>query len=230
MLREGRHKNEEFYEMLICRSRLFEESFKYIGHASPRSLQGQLFMQFENEEATGPGVLRERFSLVCEAIFNTQHALFVSCPNDGRRFFPNPASKVDPLHLEYFIFSGRMIALALLYKVQISIVLDLVFFLQLAGEDISFEDIRDEDPYLYNGCKKILEMDTKMVDEDTFVCEDEELGSRKMMELCPNGKNTMVNSENRNNYVNLLVEQCFVTSIAHQVAHFDRGFADIITD
>ncbi|XP_069145087.1 E3 ubiquitin-protein ligase UPL5-like isoform X2 [Solanum lycopersicum] len=189
MLREGRHKNEEFYEMLICRSRLFEESFKYIGHASPRSLQGQLFMQFENEEATGPGVLRERFSLVCEAIFNTQHALFVSCPNDGRRFFPNPA-----------------------------------------GEDISFEDIRDEDPYLYNGCKKILEMDTKMVDEDTFVCEDEELGSRKMMELCPNGKNTMVNSENRNNYVNLLVEQCFVTSIAHQVAHFDRGFADIITD
>ncbi|XP_015160282.1 E3 ubiquitin-protein ligase UPL5-like [Solanum tuberosum] len=59
MLREGRHKNEEFYEMLICRSRFFEESFEYIGHASPRSLRGQLFMQFENEEATGPGVLRE---------------------------------------------------------------------------------------------------------------------------------------------------------------------------
>ncbi|KAH0632785.1 hypothetical protein KY284_035571 [Solanum tuberosum] len=234
MLREGRHKNEEFYEMLICRSRLFEQSFEYIGHVNPRSLRGQLFMQFENEEATGPGVLREWFSLVCEAIFNPQNTLFVSCPNDGRRFFPNPASKVDPLHLEYFTFSGRMIALALLHRVQISIAFDRVFFLQLTGEDISFEDIRDADPYLYSGCKKILEMDTKMVDEDilglTFVCEDEELGSRKVVELCPDGKNTIVNSENRDNYVNLLVKHRFDTSIAHQVAHFSQGFGDIITD
>lgn len=144
------------------------------------------------------------------------------------------ASKVDPLHLEYFIFSGRMIALALLHTVQISIAFDRVFFLQLAGEDISFEDIRDADPYLYSGCKKILEMDAKMVDEDilglTFVCEDEELGSRKVVELCPNGKEMIVNSENRDEYVNLLVKHRFVTSIVHQVAHFARGFADIITD
>ncbi|KAH0638875.1 hypothetical protein KY285_035461 [Solanum tuberosum] len=195
MLLEGRHKNEELYEMLICRSRLFEDSFEYIGHASPRSLRGQLFIQFENEEATGPGVLREWFSLVCEAIFNPQNALFVSCPNDGRRFFPNPA-----LHLEYFVFSGRIIALALLHRVQISIAFDRVFFLQLAGEDISFEDIRDADPYL------------------------------KVVELCPNGKNMIVNSQNRDNYVNLLVKHRFVTSITRQVAHFAQGFADIIID
>ncbi|WMV46218.1 hypothetical protein MTR67_039603 [Solanum verrucosum] len=115
-------------------------------------------MRFENEEATGLGMLREWFPLVCEAIFNPQNALFVSCPNDGRRFFPNPA-----------------------------------------GEDISLEDIRNADPYLYSGCKKILEMDTKMVDEDilglTFVCEDEELGSRKVVEHCRNGKNTIVNMD-----------------------------------
>ncbi|KAK4731146.1 hypothetical protein R3W88_024134 [Solanum pinnatisectum] len=210
MLREGRHKNEQFYEMLICRFRLFEESCKYIGHASPRSLRGQLFIQFENEEATGPGVLREWFSLVCEAIFNPQNALFVSCPNDGRRFFPNPV----------FIFSGRMIALALWHRVQISIAFDRVFFwMQIL---------------LAKDRKKILEMDTKMVDEDilglTFVCEDEELGSRKVVDLCPNGKNTIVNSKNRDNYVSLLVKHRFVTSIAHQVAHFARCFADIITD
>ncbi|KAK4707279.1 hypothetical protein R3W88_033126 [Solanum pinnatisectum] len=219
MLREGRQKNEELYKMLSCSSRLFEDSFEYIGHGSPSSLRGQLFIQFENEEATGPGVLREWFSLVYEAIFNPQNALFVSCPNDSRRFFPNPASKVDPLHLEYFIFSGRMIALALLHRVQIS---------------ISFDHIKDADPYLYSGCKKILEMDTKMVDEDilglTFFCEDVQLGFRKVVELCPNGKNAIVNSENRDNYVNLLVKHHFVTSIAYQVAHFAHGFADIIID
>ncbi|KAG5586172.1 hypothetical protein H5410_046606 [Solanum commersonii] len=163
----------------------------------------------QNKEATGLGMLREWFPLVCEAIFNPQNALFVSCLNDGRRFFPNPASKVDPLNLEYFIFYNRMIALALLHRVQISITFDRVFFLQLAREDISLEDIRNADPYLYSGCKKILEMDTKMVDEDilglTFVSEDEELGSRKVVELYPNGKNTIVNCENRDSCVNLLV-------------------------
>ncbi|XP_059305337.1 E3 ubiquitin-protein ligase UPL5-like isoform X2 [Lycium ferocissimum] len=234
MLREGSNKNEELYEMLICRSHLLEESFEYIGRADPTSLQGNLFLQFKNEEATGPGVLREWFSLVCQAIFNPQNALFVSCPNDGRRFFPNPASEVDPLHLEYFIFSGRMIALALMHKVQISIAFDRVFYLLLAGKNISFEDIKDADPYLYSGCKTILEMDTKMMDQDilglTFVCEVEELGSRKVVELCPNGKDTIVNSENRDEYVNLLVQHRFVTSIAQQVAHFAQGFAHIITD
>ncbi|TMW87503.1 hypothetical protein EJD97_019877 [Solanum chilense] len=234
MLQEGRHMREELWEMLISRSSLFEDSFQYIGHASRRSLRGQLFIRFENEEATGPGVLREWFSLVCEAIFNPQNALFVSCPNDGRRFFPNPVSKVDPLHLEYFVFSGRIIALALLHRVQVGITFDRVFFRQLAGEDISFEDIIDADPYLYRGCKDILEMDAKVVDEDilglTFVREYEELGSRNVEELCPNGRSMIVNSRNRDNYVNLLVKHRFVTSIAHQVAHFARGFADIITD
>ena len=47
-------------------------------------------MDFTNEEATGPGVLREWFFLVCQEIFNPQNALFVACPNDRRRFFPNP--------------------------------------------------------------------------------------------------------------------------------------------
>uniref|UniRef100_A0A3Q7I276 HECT-type E3 ubiquitin transferase n=1 Tax=Solanum lycopersicum TaxID=4081 RepID=A0A3Q7I276_SOLLC len=61
-----------------------------------------------------------------------------------------------------------------------------------------------------------------MVDEEilrlTFVCEDKELGSRKVVELCP-GKITTVNSENREIYVNILVEHHSLTSIAHQITH-----------
>ncbi|GAB4830760.1 hypothetical protein Ancab_004793 [Ancistrocladus abbreviatus] len=48
-------------------------------------------MEFKNEEATGPGVLREWFLLVCQAIFDPQNALFVACPHDRRGFYPNPA-------------------------------------------------------------------------------------------------------------------------------------------
>lgn len=90
MFPEVKEDYEEVHEMLIDRSQLLAESFEYIARADPEALHSGLFMEFKNEEATGPGVLREWFFLVCQAIFNPENALFVACPNDRRRFFPNP--------------------------------------------------------------------------------------------------------------------------------------------
>lgn len=143
------------------------------------------------------------------------------------------ASKVDPLHLEYFTFAGRVIALALMHKVQVGIVFDRIFFQQLAGTLPSLEDIRDADPFLYSSCKQILEMDPDFIDSDalglTFVREVEELGSRKTVELRTGGKNIVVTSKNREEYVNLLIKHRFVISIAEQVKHFAKGFGDILS-
>ncbi|PIN07850.1 Ubiquitin-like protein [Handroanthus impetiginosus] len=70
MLPELKDDYEDLYEMLIDRSNLLAESFEYIAHADIESLHAGLFMKFKNEEATGPGVLREWFFLICQAIFN----------------------------------------------------------------------------------------------------------------------------------------------------------------
>lgn len=90
LLPEIRDENDDVLEMLIKRSQLLEESFEYIAHAEADTLRAGLLLEFKDEEATGPGVLREWFILVCQAIFDPQNALFVACPNDRRRFFPNP--------------------------------------------------------------------------------------------------------------------------------------------
>ncbi|KAL3519372.1 hypothetical protein ACH5RR_017521 [Cinchona calisaya] len=233
LLPEVKDEYEELHEMLIDRSQLLSESFEYITNAEPDSLRAGLFMEFKNEEATGPGVLREWFFLVCQEIFNPQNALFMACPKDRRRFFPNPASKVDPLHLDYFKFCGRVVALALMHKIQVGIVLDRAFVLQLAGKDISLEDIQDIDPYLYSSYKQILEMDPEAVDQDvlglTFVREVEELGTRKVIELCPDGQNIVVNSKNRKQYIDLLIEHRFVSSISEPLSRFAEGFSAIMS-
>lgn len=234
MFPEVKEDYEELHEMLIDRAQLLAESFEYIARAEPDSLHGGLFMEFKNEEATGPGVLREWFFLVCQAIFNPENALFVACPDDRRRFYPNPASKVDPLHLDYFRFSGRVIALALMHKVQVGVLLDRVFFVQLAGMSVTLEDTKDADPYFYSSCKQILEMDADFIDSDalalTFVREIEELGSKRSEELCYGGASIVVNSRNRKEYVNLLIQNRFVKSISPQLSQFARGFADILSD
>ncbi|CAH8310844.1 unnamed protein product [Eruca vesicaria subsp. sativa] len=226
---------EEMHEMLIDRSNLLAESFEYITEASSEELHGGLFMEFKNEEATGPGVLREWFYLVCQEIFNPQNTLFTPSADDFRRFSPNPASKVDPLHLDYFEFTGRVIALALMHKVQVGVLFDRVFFLQLTGKKIGLEDIKDTDRIMYNSCKQILEMDPECFDLDarlglTFVSETEVLGKRETKELLKDGKSIAVNSKNREQYVNLLIKHRFATSVSEQVNQFSHGFSDILAD
>ncbi|XP_078445973.1 ubiquitin protein ligase 5 [Wolffia australiana] len=225
---------EEMHEMLIDRSSILTESFEYIYNADALSLQGGLFVEFKNEEATGPGVLREWFCLLCREIFNDANVLFRSCPLDRRRFYPNPASDVEPLYLRYFMFCGRLIALALMHGIQIGIVLDRTFYLQLAGRPISLDDVQDADPFLHSSCKKILEMDAELLDSDvlglTFVREIERLGVRRTVELCYGGKDKSVNSGNRQRYVDLMIRHCFVTSTSAQVKSFLTGFSDILCD
>ncbi|KAI3918049.1 hypothetical protein MKW92_027440 [Papaver armeniacum] len=231
MFPEVQDDNVKLYKLLINRSHLFKESFELIAHVKPKSLHSGLFVEFKDEVATGHGVLREWLLLVCQALFSPENSLFVECPEDRRRFFPNPAPlKSEQLNL--FGFCGRVIALAVMHKVQVGIALDRVLFLQLAEEELSLEDIRSADPVMYRSWKKILEMDADFVDSDamglTFVREIEEFGSRKTVELCPGGNNIVVNSKNREQYVHLLVQHLFVKSISAKVAYFARGFADIL--
>ncbi|KAI3861239.1 hypothetical protein MKX03_016661 [Papaver bracteatum] len=208
---------------------LLAESFEYISKADVKDLRyGRLFMEFKNEVATGPGVLREWFCAVCQAICNPQNALYQACPDDKRRFFPNPASDVNSLHLNYFHFCGRVFALSLVYKVQIGILLDRTFFLQLAG---MLEMILELTGWII-GCKKILEMDTDLLDSDalglTFVSEIEKLGSRTIVELLPGGNSIALNSKNRVEYVNLLIHHRYVKSVEYQVTSFAKGFSEIL--
>ncbi|RZC80764.1 hypothetical protein C5167_043341 [Papaver somniferum] len=232
---EYEYDYEHLFEMLIDREQLLAESFEYINEADAEDLVGgRLFMKFKNERATGPGALREWFCLVCQAVCNPHNALFLACPDNFRRFFPNPASDVNSLHLKYFHFFGRVTALALVYKVQVGILFDRTFFLQLAGETVSLEDVRDADPLFYSSCKKILEMDTDILDSDalglTFVREIENLGSRRTVELRPGGNSIALNSKNREAYVNLLIQHRFVTSVSDQVKVFGEGFSEILCD
>jgi E3 ubiquitin-protein ligase NEDD4 len=100
---EVKEDYEELHEMLIDRSQLLTESFEYIARDDPESLCAGLFMEFKKEEATGPGVPREWFLLVCQTIFNQANTLFVACPNDRTRFLPNSGM---------FILNSELIFLA----------------------------------------------------------------------------------------------------------------------
>ncbi|KAG5599437.1 hypothetical protein H5410_030807 [Solanum commersonii] len=187
MLPEVEVNEQDQYYMLIDRSKLLVDSFEYI--AKLTNMPGSFFVEFKEEQDIRPGVLRAWFLLASQEIFNPNNTLFVACPDDNRSFFPN---QVILLHLDYFWFSSRMTVLALAYDLQIGVGFDRVFFLQLDGNGVLLEDIRDADPFLYRGYKEILNMDAETLDQDVlglaFVCEVESLGLRREIELFPMGK------------------------------------------
>jgi hypothetical protein len=54
---------------------------------------------------------REFFGILAKEIFNPNYALFTST-EDGCTFQPNPNSNINPDHLSYFRFVGRIVGKA----------------------------------------------------------------------------------------------------------------------
>jgi hypothetical protein len=119
-----------------------------------------------------------------------------------------------------------------MHKVQVGVVLDRTLFLHLAGRSITLEDISVADPVKYASCKKILEMDAAEIDSLylTFSRGAHELGTEKVIDLCPGGQDISVNIRNREHYIDLLIKNIFVDSISSQLTHFTEGFADILVN
>ena len=65
----------DVHRMVIDRSDLLVDSFESIAHAQLDFLRAGLYIEFMNEEATGFGMMREWFFLVCREIFNPKSGL-----------------------------------------------------------------------------------------------------------------------------------------------------------
>jgi len=72
-------------------------------------MRGRLHITFRNEEGVDAGGLsREFFGILAKEMFNPNYALFTST-EDGCTFQPNPNSSINPDHLSYFRFVGRIV-------------------------------------------------------------------------------------------------------------------------
>lgn len=133
--------------------------------------------------------------------------------------------------MRHCYFSGRMIGLALMHKIHVGVFFDRTLFLRLAGRDIKLDDIIDADPSLHASCKKILEMDADLVDSDalglTFSREVGASTSTKSIELFQGGKDVVVTSTNRCEYIRLLIQDTFMSCTIRQLCNFSAEFGSM---
>merc|ERR1719350_1024892 len=98
----------------IRRSEVFMDSYQQLRIRSGEEMRGKLSVSFIGEEAMDAGgVAREWFKILAREIFNPNYALFTQAGGKACTFHPNKTSHVNPDHLHFFRFIGRIIGKAL---------------------------------------------------------------------------------------------------------------------
>jgi len=149
-------------------------------------------------------------------------------PTADSAFQPNKNSAINPDHLAYFKFIGRVIGKALLDGQLLDAHFTRSFYKHILKLPVAYQDMEAIDPEYYKNLKWILDNDITDTLELTFSFEQEEFGVVKLIELKPGGKNIAVSNENKEEYVRLITENKMTTAIKAQINSFIEGFYDLI--
>ena len=111
-LRQHASRRHGSLRLSIRRKYVFEDAYHQLRLRNADEMRGRLHITFRNEEGVDAGGLsREFFGILAKEIFNPNYALFTST-EDGCTFQPNPNSSINPDHLSYFRFVGRIVGKA----------------------------------------------------------------------------------------------------------------------
>ena len=142
----------------IRRDHIFEDSFRELYRRTPEELKGNLYIQFQGEEGQDVGgLLREWYLIMAREMFNPNYALFKLTPGDQVTYMPNPSSHVNPNHLDYFKFIGRVIAKAIYDNKLLDAYFSRSFYKHILGKRVHYTDMEAEDMTFYQSMLHVLE-------------------------------------------------------------------------
>ncbi|KAK4468827.1 hypothetical protein MN116_007994 [Schistosoma mekongi] len=216
-------------KIVVSRSNLLVDSFEQIMRLKTHELRCRLFISFTGEEGLDYGGLsREWFFKLSTELLNPMYCLFEYASGTNYALQINPASFVNPEHLEYFRFVGRFIALALYHARFIDNGFTLPFYKRMLNKNITLADIETVDLEYYNSLKFIQEHEIDECSLDVYFAMDYEvLGELRTHELKPGGKDILVTDENKEEYINLMVNWRFSRGVEAQTNAFLTGFEDV---
>ncbi|KAJ2891994.1 hypothetical protein MKZ38_010460 [Zalerion maritima] len=214
----------------VRRSHIFEDSFAEISRQSASDLKKRLMIKFDGEDGLDYGGLsREFFFLLSHEMFNPFYCLFEYSAHDNYTLQINPHSGINPEHLNYFKFIGRVVGLAIFHRRFLDAFFIGALYKMILGKAVSLPDMEGVDADFHRSLQWMLDNDISGgILEQTFSTEDERFGVITVEDLIPNGRNIDVTNENKKEYVDLMVRWRIEKRIAEQFKAFKEGFHELI--
>lgn len=144
-------------DVRVRRGWVFEDSFAAIMRLRPEDLRKRLMVKFEGEDALDyGGVSREWFFLLSHEMFNPSYGLFEYSAHDNYTLQINPASGINPEHLDYFKFIGRVLGLAVFHHRFLDAYFVPGFYKMVLNKKVNLKDLEAVDYELYKGLTWML--------------------------------------------------------------------------
>jgi len=219
-------------EIKVRRNTILEDSYRQV-HSIPSNkvdtLKTKLWIEFDGEVGLDyGGVAREWFYLLSKEMFNPYYGLFEYSATDNYTLQINPNSGVcNEDHLLYFKFIGRVAGMAVYHGKLLDGFFIRPFYKMMLGKSIELKDMESVDTEYFNSLIWIKENDPSEL-ELAFQVDEESFGQTVSIELRPGGKETRVTNENKDEYIQLVIEWRFINRVRKQMDQFLAGFNELV--
>ncbi|KAF8232362.1 ubiquitin-protein ligase [Tricholoma matsutake] len=216
-------------QIKIRRNHIFEDSYAEIMRQTPNDLKKRLMIKFDGEDGLDYGGLsREFFFLLSHEMFNPFYCLFEYSAHDNYTLQINPASGVNPEHLNYFKFIGRCLGLGIFHRRFLDAYFIVSFYKMILKKKVTLSDLESVDAELHRGMTWMLENDITDVIDETFTTVEERFGEMVTIELKPGGADVAVTEDNKKDYVDHVVDYRISKRVKEQFDAFMSGFSELI--
>jgi E3 ubiquitin-protein ligase NEDD4 len=213
----------------VRRDCLLEDSFREVMRQTPEDLKKRLMIKFEGEEGLDyGGVSREFFQQLSHEVFNPAYGLFKYASSDNYTLQINPNSNINPEHLNYFKFVGRVVGLAVFHRRFLDAFFVGAMYKMMLRKKIVLQDLESVDSEMFKSLCWMLENDITDILYETFSVEEDRFGEKVTIDLKPNGRDIEVTNENKREFVELKTEWIISKPVEGQFRSFMEGFNELI--
>lgn len=213
----------------VRRTHIFEDSYAEIMRQQPTDLKKRLMIKFDGEDGLDyGGVSREFFFLLSHEMFNPFYCLFEYSAHDNYTLQINPHSGINPEHLNYFKFIGRILGLAIFHRRFLDAYFIVSFYKMILKKKITLSDLESVDADYHRSLHWMLDNPIEDVVDETFTAVEDKFGEMVTVDLKPGGADIPVTDENKKEYVELMTEWRISKRVEEQFKAFQSGFTELI--
>jgi E3 ubiquitin-protein ligase NEDD4 len=146
----------------VRRTHIFEDSYHEIMRQSAADLKKRLMIKFDGEDGLDYGGLsREFFFLLSHEMFNPFYCLFEYSAHDNYTLQINPHSGINPEHLNYFKFIGRVVGLAIFHRRFLDAFFIGAFYKMILRKKVALQDMEGVDADFHRNLEWMLYVVTR---------------------------------------------------------------------
>eukprot|EP00826_Nyctotherus_ovalis_P060765 TRINITY_DN855_c0_g4_i2.p1 TRINITY_DN855_c0_g4~~TRINITY_DN855_c0_g4_i2.p1 ORF type:complete len:415 (+),score=129.10 TRINITY_DN855_c0_g4_i2:531-1775(+) len=218
--------------LVIERKNIFRDSFEQFRTTQDLDLRQEIKINFVNEiSQDAGGLIRDWFSTIIEELFSPERHLFKRANTKELAYVIDEYSgNYYSDHLEYYYFTGQVIAKALYERNPVKAYLSKLTLKMLLNLEVTVEDIKYCDEEMHKSLQFIL--DNPISDElgiGTFVCAKKDpTGKETVVELKENGKDVSINDNNKYEFCDLFFKAQFVSNTQNQTKSLIEGFTSLL--